>query len=104
MNNHKYQIYQLDKNNPNVMNNRKMFMDWDMLHKYCGGFDITDYKVVYDSKIKSKKTIDEILEDLFEIFNINHPDDFHGHSLSISDIVVIDGTTYFCDSIGWKKI
>ena len=41
--------------------------------------------------------------DIFRIFNIDHPKDFRGHSLSVSDIVeVVDSNSvksgfYFCD-------
>ncbi len=42
-------------NNSNVMNNRKMFMNWNMLHKYCGGFDIKDYNKIYDGEIISSQ-------------------------------------------------
>lgn len=102
--NHKYHIYQLDGNNPNVSKNRKMFMDWDMLHKYCGGFDIKDYIKTYDGEIDSNERDIVILDILFEEFNLRHPDDFHGHSMSVSDVVILDGTIYFCDGLGWKKI
>lgn len=33
------------------------------------------------------------------------PEDFHGHSLSVSDIIeTLDGALWFCDSIGWKRV
>ena len=99
--NHKYHIFQLDKNNINAYH--KMFEPWDMLHKYDGGFDIKDYKNVWDGEIDSDERDEVILDILFEEFNLNHPNNFHGHSLSVSDIVVLDGTMYFCDSIGWKR-
>lgn len=45
------------------------------------------------------------LEELFFIFNMNRPDDFHGHSMSVSDVVVLnDSDAWFCDSFGFKKI
>lgn len=41
-------------------------------------------------------------------FNINHPEDFTGRSLSVSDIVAVirkSGTRYYyCDIFGWEDI
>lgn len=50
------------------------------------------------------------LEDVFQKFNIAHPDGYKGRSLSVSDVVeVIEATDiepgfYFCDSIGFKEV
>ena len=48
------------------------------------------------------------LERLFEIFNLNRPGDFTGHSLSVSDIVALkqDGVVsyHYCDSVGFKEL
>ena len=50
------------------------------------------------------------LEDVFQKFNIDHPDGYKGRSLSVSDVVeVIEATDiepgfYFCDSIGFKEV
>lgn len=66
-------------------------------------FDINDYEVVYEGDIEGTKP-NQILETLFEIFNIRHPEDFHGHSLSVGDVVELDGVDYYCDSIGWINL
>ena len=64
----------------------------------------------YEKKYEFEKdynnlSSNEILEDLFFIFNMARPEDFKGHSLSTSDIVVLDGkSTYFCDSFGWQEV
>lgn len=64
------------------------------------------YKTIYSGEINTKQFTDVIgvLEELFKIFNINHPEDFRGHSLSVSDIVKLGNKYYFCDSYGWKEI
>lgn len=101
----KYRILQLDIDRESVRDNRKMFMSWDILNKCCGGFDIADYKEVYSSELQTNINKKElILDKIFEKFNINHPEDFTGHSLSVSDVVILDNETYFCDSFGWKKV
>ena len=48
------------------------------------------------------------LDDIFERFNINRPNDFHGHSLSVSDVIVINRTAetkaYYVDSFGFEEL
>lgn len=101
----KYRILQLDRNRESVSKNRKMFMSWDILTECCGGFNIEDYKEVYSSELQTTiKDKELILDKIFEQFNLNHPEDFKGHSLSVSDVVILDNEIYFCDSIGWKKV
>jgi len=38
------------------------------------------------------------------IFNNHHPQNFHGHSLSVSDIVKFDNDYFFVDSFGFKEV
>lgn len=45
-----------------------------------------------------------ILERVYNIFNINKPADFKGHSLSVSDVVTLDGVAYYVDTFGFKKL
>ena len=48
------------------------------------------------------------LGDIWERFNIDHPADFKGHSLSVSDIVVLhqndEDTAHYVDSIGFQQV
>lgn len=50
----------------------------------------------------------DTLDKLFTKFNIDHPADFHGHSLSVSDVVVLNDngrrTAFYCDSWGFKEV
>lgn len=50
----------------------------------------------------------EKLEDLYHIFNVEHPQDFTGHSLSISDIVALKQagvvSYHYVDSVGYKEL
>jgi len=66
-------------------------------------FNINDYQVVYEGEIDGDSSNDT-LERLFIMFNVNHPQDFRGHSLSVSDLVELDGELYYCDSVGWEKL
>ena len=51
------------------------------------------------------QTQGETLEAVYEKFNIDHPTDYKGHSLSVSDIVVLhqdgENTAHFVDSFGF---
>lgn len=92
----KYEIYQLDMNLESVKNSHKLFERWDWLQKFDGGFNFEEYKKVYEGEIESG--FDQIvLENLFQKFNLSHPLDFQGHSLSVSDVVIFDGKKYYCD-------
>ena len=69
------------------------------------------YKELYDAEVEKFSTSKKhtgILEDLFRVFNVERPDDFQGHSLSVSDIVKLyDGTVeeyWYCDSFGWSLL
>ena len=63
-----------------------------------------DYKLVYVGELLGNMSLD----DIFERFNIDRPKDFRGHSLSVSDIVVLnDGekvTAHFVDSISFEQL
>lgn len=66
-----------------------------------------DYEIVYEGEIDEFKG-NATLEALFAQFNTDYPADFTGHSLSVSDVIVIsvDGkdTAYFCDSFGFAEM
>ena len=61
------------------------------------------YECVYEGEFQ---TMDP--EDIYVIFNTNLPSDYHGRSLSVSDIVELerDGicTFFFCDSVGFQPV
>lgn len=44
------------------------------------------------------------LESLFEKFNLDRPEDFKGHSLSVSDVVVLEDRAYYVDDVGFKPL
>lgn len=64
-----------------------------------------EYKTVYSGTIEEGDlNANQILENIFIKFNVSHPEGFKGHSLSMSDIVILDNQTYLCDMVGWKKV
>ena len=68
------------------------------------------YDLVYTGHLPDGKEVDdhEILEDLFIQFNLSRPEDFHGHSLSVSDVVVLrrdeEVRSYYTDSFGFEQL
>ena len=65
--------------------------------------DLNDYEVVYEGELDYPE-MPNALEELFEIFNNKRPKDFEGRSMSISDVVEIDGKNYYCDFVGWEEL
>lgn len=102
----KYQIYQIDINDPNVLMEHKAFMHWGYVINHTSGFNLQQYRKVYEGTLPEveDKSDSEYLDDLFEMFNLKHPDDFHARSMSTSDVIILDKTIYYCDSFGWKEV
>ena len=83
------------------------FMGYDRLERFQGSPDVDSgiYDLIYAGQVSCKG-----LEDVFRMFNLEHPEDFRGHSLSVSDVVEVcesnhvENGFYFCDSFGFKKI
>ncbi len=66
-----------------------------------------DYELVYEGLVGEFRG-NATLEGIFTQFNTNHPEDFRGHSLSVSDVIVISvddkDTAYYCDSFGFTEM
>lgn len=61
------------------------FEPYDRLQATGRSVDRGNYDLVYTAPLDGKTT----LEDIYRTFNIDHPADFKGHSLSVSDVVVL---------------
>lgn len=98
----KIKIYQINSERDEQ---RASFQNFERMNRYGIKFDSSVYDCVYDGNVDA-----EGLEDVFYIFNIGdidrieNPASFRGHSLSVSDVVEVDGKFFFCDSFGWKEI
>lgn len=94
-------IYQL-KDSPETA--KMQFMNMDYLKSFNMTVDISKYDEVYSGSMKPGET----LEGVYERFNLHHPADFRGHSLSVSDVVAIHengrDTAFYVDSYGFKEI
>lgn len=62
------------------------------------------YKEVYRYEEADSTNEMALLEKIYTKFNIDRPEDFKGHSLSVSDIVDLDGKLYYCDAYSWEEI
>lgn len=100
----KLQILQL-KSTPELRN--YMFTSMSLLKKLNLKVDLNNYNEVYMDDLYSSifsKNID-ILEEIYQKFNMGQkPESYKGHSLSVSDIVVLDGVNYYVDSFGFIKL
>ena len=80
------------------------FEPFDRLQATGRSVDRANYDLVYTASLDSKTT----LEDIYRTFNIDHPADFKGHSLSVSDVVVLHqggkDTAHYCDSFGFQQV
>jgi len=67
-----------------------------------------NYAAVYAGDLKYSGDTQDKLNGLYQTFNINHPEDFRGRSLSVSDIVVLreNGlvSCHYVDSWGFKEL
>ena len=99
-----FSIYQI---NTDRDDNRVCFLGLDTLERFqhSKAVDPALYDRVYDGKLDCNS-----LETIYEKFNIDHPADYKGRSLSVSDVVEIresdtlNPSFYFVDSIGFKAI
>ena len=79
------------------------FEPYDRLQAAGNVVDRANYELVYSAPLAPETS----LEDIYTRFNIDHPKDFKGHSLSVSDVVVLhqDGqdAAHFVDSVGFRE-
>ena len=80
------------------------FEPYDRLQAAGNVVDRANYELVYSAPLAPETS----LEDIYTCFNIDHPKDFKGHSLSVSDVVVLhqDGqdAAHFVDSVGFREV
>lgn len=101
-----YAIFQLREDIKD--NARRSYTYYSLLQEKGMEPEIERYKLVYRDAFSASDNISEQLEELYEKFNLNRPEDFTGHSMSVRDIVAlkIDGkvSCHFVDSVGFKEL
>ena len=69
-----------------------------------------NYEMVYSTSLPPMdgREQDAVLESLYARFNLDRPEDFHGHSLSVSDVIALkqngQQVCYYTDSFGFQKL
>ena len=80
------------------------FEPYDRLQAAGNVVDRANYELVYSAPLAPGTS----LEDIYTRFNIDHPKDFKGHRLSVSDVVVLhqngQDTAHYVDSFGYKSV
>ena len=95
-----FQIYQLKRGEKT---RELQFESYDRLKESGQTLNPDHYVKVYEAQLTEGLS----LEDIYTRFNIDHPKDFYGHSLSVSDVVVLhkDGkdSAHYVDRFGYKE-
>ena len=99
--NETYELYQL-KDTPECRD--LMFLSFDRLSRLGVPVRGSYYNKVCSGTLKSGEDLDSI----YERFNMYHLDDFRGHSLSVSDVIVHHkdnrDQAYYVDSFGFRQM
>ena len=95
-----FRIYQLKRGEKT---RELQFESYDHLKESGKTLNPDHYVNVYEAELTEGLS----LEDIYTRFNIDHPKDFYGHSLSVSDVVVLhkDGkdSAHYVDRFGYKE-
>ena len=89
-------------------NRERLFLSYDALRRLGEQPRLSHYETVYTGTLPKISDMNWMLEQLFERFNQEHPQDYPGRSLSVSDIVLmkVHGqlSCHYVDSIGFKEL
>ena len=100
-----FEIYQLKKSDENIY---IRFESLERLAELGQKPEFSNYDKIYEGDLSSVNargdTVGDKLEAVFVKFNLNRPEDFKGHSLSVSDVVVMDDKAYYVDSVGFQPL
>lgn len=100
-----FEIYQLKKSDDNIY---IRFESLERLAELGQKPDFSNYDKIYEGDMSTVNargdTVGDKLEAVFVKFNLNRPEDFKGHSLSVSDVVVMDDKAYYVDSVGFQPL
>ncbi|MDE7302686.1 MAG: DUF3849 domain-containing protein, partial [Oscillospiraceae bacterium] len=100
-----FEIYQIKKSDET---NSIRFESLERLAELGQKPEFSNYDKVYEGNMSTVNvrgdTVGDKLEAVFVKFNINRPEDFTGHSLSVSDVVVMDDKAYYVDKVGFQPL
>ena len=95
-----YKIYQL-KNSPE--NHAIRFEGYSLAEKHGEPANPENYDLVYSGSLDEFEDENK-LEAIYTKFNLDRPEDFRGHSLSVSDIIVMNNEANYVDSYGFVDV
>ena len=97
----RYAIFQI---NEDGKGREYLFANIDYIKNHRMEIRGEDYALVYGSRLKPEDNLDKI----YERFNLNHSEGYTGHSLSVSDVIVVNrggkATAHFVDSFGFPQL
>ena len=90
---HQYEVFQLPVSHPSCFRGSPVP-------------PIKEYKSVYQGEVFGDPQIFNsqmaLLDVIYDMLNINQPEDYTGRSLTTSDVVKLDGVYYLCGYVGWR--
>ena len=99
----KFKVFQISDSAKNARN--YTFTGLDMLQHLNLKVERANYKQVYDGEIAVLcNDTNAVLETIYAKLQGSKPEGYTGHSLSVSDLVLMDGKYYFCDDFGFAQI
>lgn len=98
----RFSLYQIEWNNPSARH--LAYASHKELEQQGQAVDSRNYAYVYSGALSPGDTLDSI----YERFNLQHPADFRGHSLSVSDVIVLhqngQDQAFYVDSFGFQQV
>ena len=97
----RYAIYQIQQNSKG---REYQFMGMDFVTSHQLSVEGGDYRFIYGGRLSETETLDG----LYEKFNLSHPETYEGHSLSVSDVIVMQrnhqAQAFYVDSFGFREL
>ena len=98
----RFSLYQIERDDVNARN--LSFLSYGELSSQGKPLDGRNYSCVYSGLLPPGETLDSI----YERFNLRHPADFRGRSLSVSDVVVLhqngQDQAFYVDAFGFRQV
>ena len=98
----RFSLYQIEWNNASARH--LAYASHKDLESLGASVDSRNYTFVYSGALSPGDTLDSI----YERFNLQHPAEFRGHSLSVSDVIVLhqngQDQAFYVDSFGFQQV